>query len=135
MTSKDTLGHAIANVMRRTIPEHTLATVSASDKVLLQNIVHLLQDSIPEVNVTLIEIEKGKEVYNIRLPMSVRTLTVSLEQLRQIQAYSPARIFDMSVGMTTDLPHISLRVTTEARPLMYTEYDIMRLTKRRCAEL
>ena len=88
--SKDTLGHTIANVMRRTIPEHTLSTVSASDKVFLQNtmIVHLLQDSIPEVNVTLIEIEKGKKLYNIRLPMSVRTLIVSLEQLRQVQAYS-----------------------------------------------
>ena len=134
MTSKDTLGHAIANVMRRTIPEHTLSAVSASDKVLLQNIVHLLQDSIPEVNVTLIEIDKGKEVYNIRIPMSVRTLIVSLEQLRQIQAYSPARIFDVSVGMNTDLPHISLRVTTEARPLMYSEIDIIRITKRRYAD-
>lgn len=134
MTSKDTLGHAIANVMRRTIPEHTLTAVSPSDKVLLQNIVHLLQDSIPEVNVTLIEIEKGKEVYNIRLPMSVRTLIVSLEQLRQIQAYSPARIFDVSVGMSTELPHISLRVTTEARPLMYSEIDIIRITKRRCTD-
>jgi hypothetical protein len=134
MTSKDTLGHAIANVMRRTIPEHTLTAVSPSDKVLLQNIVHLLQDSIPEVNVTLIEIEKGKEVYNIRLPMSVRTLIVSLEQLRQIQAYSPARIFDVSVGMSTEVPHISLRVTTEARPLMYSEIDIIRITKRRCTD-
>jgi hypothetical protein len=130
MTSKDTLGHAIANVMRRTIPEHILSAVAAPDKVLLQNIVHLLQDSIPEVNVTLIEIDKGKDVYNLRLPMSVRTLVVSLEQLRQIQAYSPARIFDVSVGMTTDLPHISLRVTTEARPLMYSEYDVIRVMKR-----
>lgn len=130
MTSKDTLGHAIANVMRRTIPEHTLSAVAPPDKVLLQNIVHLLQDSIPEVNVTLIEIDKGKDVYNLRLPMSVRTVIVSLEQLRQIQAYSPARIFDLSVGMTTDLPHISLRVTTEARPLMYSEYDVIRVMKR-----
>jgi hypothetical protein len=80
--------------------------------------------------VTLIEIDKGKDVYNLRLPMSVRTLVVSLEQLRQIQAYSPARIFDVSVGMTTDLPHISLRVTTEARPLMYSEVDIIRVMKR-----
>jgi hypothetical protein len=134
MASKDTLGHAIANVMRRTIPEHTLTAVSPPDKVLLQNIVHLLQDSIPEANVTLIEIEKGKDVYNIRIPMSVRTLTVSLEQMRQIQAYSPARIFDVSVGMSTDLPHIALRVTTEARPLMYSEVDIIRITKRRCTD-
>ena len=132
MASKDTLAHAIANVMRRTIPEHTLANVPDPDKILMQNIVHLLQDSIPEVNVTLMEIEKGKEMYNIRLPMSVRTLTMSLEQLRQIQAYSPARISDISVALSSEMPHITLRVTTEARPLMYSEVDIIRITKRRC---
>lgn len=132
MAAKDTLGHAIASVMRRTIPEHTLANVPDSDKVLLQNIVHLVQDSIPEVNVTLLEVEKGTEVYNMRLPMSMRTFAVSLEQLRQIQAYSPARISDVSVGVTSDTPHITLRVTTEARPLMYSEIDIIRIRKRRC---
>jgi hypothetical protein len=132
MTSKDTLGHAIANVMRRTIPEHTLSNVPDADKILVQNIVHLVQDSIPEVNVTLMELEKGKEMYSIRLPMSVRTLTMSLEQLRQIQAYSPARISDISVAMSSEMPHITLRVTTEARPLMYSEIDIIRITKRRC---
>jgi hypothetical protein len=132
MAAKDTLGHAIANVMRRTIPEHTLANVPDSDKVLLQNIVHLVQDSIPEVNVTLLEVDKGTEVYNMKLPMSMRAFFVSLEQLRQIQAYSPARISDVSVGVTSDTPHISLRVTTEARPLMYSEIDIIRIRKRRC---
>ena len=132
MAAKDTLGHAIAQVMRRTIPEHTLCNVPESDKVLLQNIVHLVQDSIPEVNVTLLEVEKGTEVYNLRLPTSMRTLTVSLEQLRQIQAYSPARISEVSVGVTSDTPHIILRVTTEARPLMYSEIDIIRIRKRRC---
>ncbi len=114
MAAKDTLGHAIANVMRRTIPEHTLANVPDSDKVLLQNIVHLVQDSIPEVNVTLLEVDKGTEVYNMKLPMSMRTFFVSLEQLRQIQAYSPARISDVSVGGGSDTPHISLRASSRS---------------------
>lgn len=132
MAGKDTLGHAIATVMRRTIPEHTLLNVPESDKVLLQNIVHLVQDSIAEVNVSLMEVEKGVEVYNIRLPMSVRTFTVTLEQLRQVQAYSPARISDASVVLTSDASYITLRVTTETRPLMYSEIDIIRIRKRRC---
>lgn len=134
MTAKDTLGHAIANVMRRTIPEHTLLNVPESDKVLLQNIVHLVQDSIAEVNVSLMEVEKGSEMYNIRLPMSMRTFIVTLEQLRQIQTYSPARIADVSVVLTGDAPYITLRVTTETRPLMYSEVDIIRIRKRRCVQ-
>ena len=132
MAGKDTLGHAIATVMRRTIPEHTLLNVPESDKILLQNIVHLVQDSIAEVDVSRMEVEKGVEVYNIRLPMSVRTFTVTLEQLRQIQAYSPARVSDASVVLTSDASYITLRVTTETRPLMYSEIDIIRIRKRRC---
>ena len=134
MAGKDTLGHAIATVMRRTIPEHTLLNVPESDKVLLQNIVHLVQDSIAEVNVSLMEVEKGSEMYNIRLPMSMRTFIVTLEQLRQIQTYSPARIADVSVVLTGDAPYITLRVTTETRPLMYSEVDIIRIRKRRCVQ-
>jgi hypothetical protein len=130
MTSKDSLGHAIANVMRRTIPEHTMTNVSDSDKILLQNIIHLVQDSIPEVNVTLMEIEKGKDVYNIRIPMSVRTFILGLEQLRQVQAYSPARISDVCVGLNSETPHVTIRVTTETRALIFSEVDIIRITKR-----
>ena len=111
-----------------------MSNVTASDKVLLQNIVHLVQDSIPEVNVTLIEIEKLRDMYNIRLPMSMPAFIVSIEQLRQIQAYSPARILDASVGLGNDFPHVTLRVTTEARPLTYSEIDIIRISKRRCRE-
>jgi hypothetical protein len=132
MAAKDTLGHAIASVMRRTVPEHALANVPDADKMLLQNIVHLVQDSIPVIDVTLLELEKGTEMYTLRLPASMRTFTVSLEQLRQIQAYSPARISEVSVGVASDTPHIILRVTTEARPLMYSEIDIIRIRKRRC---
>ena len=73
MATKDTLGHAIAQVMRRTIPEHTLSNVPEADKVLLQNIVHLVQDAIPEVNVTLMELDKSTDQYSIRLPFAART--------------------------------------------------------------
>jgi len=132
MATKDTLGHAIAQVMRRTIPEHTLCNVPESDKVLLQNIVHLVQDAIPEVNVTLMELDKSADQYSIRLPFAARTFMLSLEQLRQIQTYSPARISDVLLASTADAPQLTVRVTTEAKPLQYSEIDIIRIRKRRC---
>jgi hypothetical protein len=107
-----------------------MSNVPDSDKVLLQNIIHLVQDSIPEVNVTLMEIEKGNQVYNVRIPISVRTFILGLEQLRQIQAYSPARISDVCVGLNTETPHVTIRVTTETRALIFSEVDIIRITKR-----
>ena len=134
MAAKDTLGHAIAQVMRRTIPEHTLSSVPESDKVLLQNIVHLAQDAIPEVNVTQMELDKSAEQYSIRLPFSARTFMLSLEQLRQIQTYSPARISDVLVGSSADAPQLTIRVTTEAKPLLFSEIDIIRIRKRRCMQ-
>jgi hypothetical protein len=134
MATKDTLGHAIAQVMRRTIPEHTLCNVPEADKVLLQNIVHLVQDAIPEVNVTQMELDKGAEQYSIRVPFATRSFVLSLDQLRQIQTYSPARISDVLVGSSADAPQLTIRVTTEARPVQYTEVDIIRIRKRRCVQ-
>ena len=131
MATKDTLGHAIAQVMRRTIPEHVLGNVPEADKILLQNIVHLAQDAVPEVNVTQMELDKGTEQYSVRLPFSARTFTLSLEQLRQIQTYSPARISDVLVASSTDAPQLTIKVTTEARPMQYSEVDIIRIRKRR----
>ena len=134
MATKDTLGHAIAQVMRRTIPQHTLCNVPPADKVLLQNIVHLVQDVIPEVDVTQMELDKSADQYSIRLPFSARTFMLSLEQLRQIQTYSPARISDVLVGSSAETPQLTIRVTTEAKPLLFSEIDIIRIRKRRCMQ-
>ena len=134
MATKDTLGHAIAQVMRRTIPQHTLCNVPPADKVLLQNIVHLVQDAIPEVDVTQMELDKSADQYSIRLPFSARTFMLSLEQLRQIQTYSPARISDVLVGSSAEAPQLTIRVTTEAKPLLFSEIDIIRIRKRRCMQ-
>ena len=134
MATKDTLGHAIAQVMRRTIPQHTLCNVPPADKVLLQNIVHLVQDAIPEVDVTQMELDKSADQYSIRLPFSARTFMLSLEQLRQIQTYSPARISDVLVGSSAETPQLTIRVTTEAKPLLFSEIDIIRIRKRRCMQ-
>ena len=132
MAAKDTLGHAIAHVMRRSIPEHTMAHVPEADKIFLQNVVHLVQDGMPEINVNMMEIDRAKDVYCLRLPLSVRTCTFSLDQLRQVQAYSPARICDISVVVGNDAATIHMKVTMESRPLMYTEVDVIRISKRRC---
>ena len=134
MATKDTLGHAIAQVMRRTIPQHTLCNVPPADKVLLQNIVHLVQDAIPEVDVTQMELDKSADQYGIRLPFSARTFMLSLEQLRQIQTYSPARISDVLVGSSAETPQLTIRITTEAKPLLFSEIDIIRIRKRRCMQ-
>jgi hypothetical protein len=132
MTAKDTLGHAIANVMRRSIPEHTMTHIPESDKIFLQNVVHLIQDCMPEININMMEIDRSKDMYCVRLPMSVRTCAFSLDQLRQVQAYSPARICDISVVVGNDSATIAMKITSESRPLMYTEVDIIRISKRRC---
>ena len=100
----------------------------------MQNIVHLVQDAIPEVDVTQMELDKSADQYSIRLPFSARTFMLSLEQLRQIQTYSPARISDVLVGSSAEAPQLTIRVTTEAKPLLFSEIDIIRIRKRRCMQ-
>ena len=62
------LEKTITIVMRRRVPEHVFQLCAVQDHVLLENIVHLAQQAVPELNITLAEAQKHGEVYTVRIP-------------------------------------------------------------------
>jgi len=124
------LEKTLASVMRRRVPEHVFEKCAAADRVLLENIAHLAQQMVPELNITLAEAQKQGEVYTVRLPASGSEVVVCLAQLRDIEAYSPCRILDVAVKMERESACVVIQVGTENRPLAFSEVDIVRISKR-----
>ena len=124
------LEKTLASVMRRRVPEHVLQLCAAQDRVLLENIVHLAQQVVPELNITLADAQKQGEVYTVRIPASAAEIVVHLSQLRDIEAYSPCRILEVGVKVAGDGVSVVIRVATENRPLVFSEVDIVRISKR-----
>ena len=57
---------------------------AAADRGVLENIVHLAQQVVPELNITLAEAHKHGDVYVVRIPASTTEIAVNLSQMREI---------------------------------------------------
>ena len=130
MSTCATLEQTMNSVMRRCAPERLLHSLNDSDKTLLENIMHLAQETIPQIDLTSAEMTKTPDVFCLRLHLSSREVVISLQQLRLIQAYSPARILDVQVAVLPETVQVLVRVAAETANIMYSEVDVMRITKR-----
>ena len=130
MAACATLEKTMNSVMRRCAPERLLHALNESEKTLLENIMHLAQETIPQIDLTSAEMTKTPDVFCLRLHLSSREVVISLQQLRLIQAYSPARILDVQVAVLPETVQVLVRVAAETANIMYSEVDVMRITKR-----
>ena len=130
MAACATLEKTMNSVMRRCAPERLLHALNESEKTLLENIMHLAQETIPQIDLTSAEMTKTPDVFCLRLHLSSREVVISLQQLRLIQAYSPARILDVQVAVLPETVQVLVRVAAETANIMYSEVDVIRITKR-----
>jgi len=121
------LEKTLAAVLRRGVAEGALACAGAADRVFLENVALLAQQAVPELDVTRAEAGKAGEVYTLRVPWSAGDVRVSLAQLREVEAYSPCRVLDVAC----DNGWLVVKVGTEARPIAFSEVDIVRIKRRR----
>ena len=125
------LGKTLASVMRRGVPEQAFEACATQDRLLLENVAHLAQQAVPELDVTRAAVKMDRDVYVLRIPASTSEITVDLSQLREIEAYSPFRIVQVGARLEKEGASVEVRVATENRPLAFSEVDIVRITKRK----
>lgn len=116
--------------MRRSAPDRLLQALNESDRTMLENIMHLAQETIPQIDLTLTDMTKTNDNFVLCLHVAERDLLVSLQQMRLIQAYSPARILDVQVAVMPLAVHVLVRVASETSNIMYSEVDVIRIVKR-----
>ena len=124
------LEKTLACVMRRGVPEEALVGCGAADRALLENVAHLVQQVVAEVDLTKASVERQGEVYVLTVPWSACDLRVNLGQLKEIEAYSPFRIVDVCVK-GGEGACVVVKVGTESRPIQVSEVDIVRIKRRR----
>jgi hypothetical protein len=130
-TSSMSLEKTITSVMRRRVPDHVLQAVPAHDRPFIENIIYLAQQTILELNVALTDIQKSNDTYILRIPTSGAETVVGISQLREIEAYSPFRIVDVSVKCAGDSHALTVRVGTEQRAIQASQVDIIRISNKR----
>lgn len=119
-------------VMRPNIPELIISTCDEDDRILLENVIHLALEIFTDVNISLASSTKSERSYDIRIPFSANLQCVSLREMQEVQNYSPARIADVAVESKADQhPHLKITVLRANARLVCTQYDVIRINKRR----
>jgi hypothetical protein len=110
------------------LPVAVLEHCSDDDRTVVENICLVAQEYMPALNLAqaAITLERGK--YQVCIPLAAGHAT--LNDMRGIQTYNPARVHDIRVLLKDT--HIVLRIDicSESTPLSCTELEVVRVTKR-----
>ena len=121
---------SLVTVLRSGVPEHALACAAGVDRLPLENVSHLTQQVVSELDLTRAQVDKTGDVYTMRLPWSGSDVCVTLTTMREIESYSPFRIVDVCVKGGENTCVVVL-VATENKRIEFTEVDIVRLKRKR----
>jgi len=122
------LGHALSSVSRARVPETLLVQCKPSDRVVVENILTVLQDTIEGCSVQGSTLRKTGSAYVVTVPCAGSEVTMG--QLRKMQGYSPARISEIRIGVCESRLTVTLSIADESAPLAYSEIDVVRVCKR-----
>ena len=122
------LGHVLSGCKRARVPEHLLLLCRPADAPVVENILTVLQDTMPCANITLAVLRVHSNLYEISVP--VRSGNVSLQQMAALQQYSPARVADIQVTLVEASLCLVLSVCDETRPVVSSHIDVIRISKR-----
>jgi hypothetical protein len=100
-----------------------------ADRVIVENVLMLVQDVVAFADISMTTLEVINNAYHISIPLSTQA-TVSLDDMRCIESYSPARIASVSVKLTEKENYLRMKIVDENTLLSTTQVDIIRITKR-----
>ena len=122
------LGHALSACRREKVPAHLLQQCRPEDAVVVENILTVIQDSIPCTNIPQSVLRVHSGMYDITVPAS--SAEISLQQLLAVQNYSPARIADIRVTVHDSSLTLVFAVCDETKLVMCSDVSIVRICKR-----
>jgi hypothetical protein len=122
------LGHVLSACRREKVPAHLLQQCRPADAVVVENILTVVQDSIPCTNIPHSVLRVHSGVYEITVPAG--SAEVSLQQLLAVQNYSPARIADIKITVHDGALALVLSVCDETKAVMCSDVSIVRICKR-----
>jgi len=116
--------------MNNEVPDSVLNTCAESDKVFVENLLQVAQAELCVLNLasTTVVVEGKKTV--VRCVLTGPSPSVSLNTMRALQAYSPARVVEVRCVLQEGSLILVLEINDPSVRLSTTELDIVRITKR-----
>ena len=127
------LASQLAAVTRPRVPPAVLQVCLPADQAVVENIVLVAAESVSVLNVPETTVEKANASYRVAIPVAEGGM-VTLQQLKAVEAYAPARVRDARVHVVGERMRLTILVADETTPAAVTDIDVVRLRKRRWGE-
>ena len=113
------------------VPQTVLEQCPVEDKVLIENILLLAQAELEILNLasTTISSEAGKVF--VKCALAGPESKVTLNSMRNIQNYSPARIVDIKAQLLTNTLYLCLDIADSNTRIACAELEVIRVRKRK----
>ena len=112
------------------VPHSVLNTCADSDKVLVENLLRLAQAELSVLNLaSTTVVAEGKKTV-VRCALTGPTPSVSLSNMRALQAYSPARVLEVRTALQEGSMILVFEISDSSVRMSTTELEIVRITKR-----
>lgn len=128
--SNTTLSSIIQKDMRNEINIPELKKCSATDAVLVENILLIAQAELDMLQLNEINVQIHGHCVKVSCPLTNK-VKVSLSNLRNIQNYSPARVHDISIHMNPNETILCVEIMDCMSRVTSHEIDVVRLAKRK----
>jgi len=122
------LTSALQKNIRSTPPDNVLESCDEADRLVVENILKVLQEYVPLASVARTTMNKKQNGYVFRVPFS---LPIALSALQNIQAYNPARISEISIQKNDKQDVIVLDVLQEAARLQVSDIPVITQVRKR----
>ena len=116
--------------MNNEVPNSVLNTCADSDKVLVENLLRLAQAELCVLNLASTTVVTEGKKTTVRCVLTGPTPSVSLSNMRALQAYSPARVLEVRTTMQEGSMTLVLEISDSNVRMSTTELEIVRITKR-----
>lgn len=120
----------LKTMSRPKVSEATINKCLPADRIVVENILAVVQDVIAFADISTTVISPKNNKYEVSVPLC-QHYTVSLEDMRCIEAYSPARIGMICVDSASKDINLRLSIVDEQSVMSITEVDVIRISKKR----
>ena len=131
MSETMSLSSLLHRGINNTVPDSILMQCAESERVLVENILMVAQAEIQTLNLAGTIITAKDTAVTLQCVVTGQNPSISLKQMRDIQAYSPARVTDVRVaGSDTNIVLIIV-LNDSTKRVTVEDTEIIRVVRKR----
>lgn len=125
------LGGMIQQGVNNTVPDTVLEQCPEADRVLCENILMVAQAEIDVLNLASTVVVLNGPTITLACTVQGQEPSISLAQLRAIQAYSPARVRDAHASLRSGMLVLCIEIADSTTRVTTTDTEVIRVVRKR----